>query len=97
LSEDTVSAAPYARPQRPAIGRAAVPDSISGVNGAYVSAVMPAKAGIQRLLLNLLKSLDSRFRGNDESRGFRLKEAPLISGLPYRARKSPQVRRGGVL
>ncbi len=40
-----------------------------------LSAVMPAKAGIQRLSLlhKRLKSLDSSFRWNDEPREFRLK------------------------
>ena len=40
----------------------------SEANGTYLSVVFPAKAGIQcfPLCLRTLKSLDSRFRGNDE-------------------------------
>ncbi|MDP2185617.1 MAG: hypothetical protein Q8J93_09155 [Xanthomonadales bacterium] len=57
----------------------------SDPNGAYLSTVMPAKAGIQLLSLvpNFLESLDSRLRGNDVLRAFWLKEAPLQPDPDY--------------
>jgi len=54
-------------------------------NGTF-STVIPAKAGIQRLsfLPNFLKSLDSRFRGNDGSREFWLSHGHAPHGLLLR-------------
>ncbi|PKM14781.1 MAG: hypothetical protein CVV12_12095 [Gammaproteobacteria bacterium HGW-Gammaproteobacteria-2] len=57
----------------------------SDPNGACLSTVLPAKAGIQLLSLvpNFLKSLDSRLCGNDDLMAFWLKEVPFQSDPDY--------------